>query len=257
METGLDYFGARYYDCWRVEDPALRGRQWLSVDPMTDLHGDYSPYAYVFNNPISIIDPFGLDSMLAYNKDHELVEIQHTPEGSQTSTPQDQGQTNYYVLLDYSRVEDPGTISLSGAPQADGSSWLAVQHQAALEAKAETNAFYRGIAHGTLQLTATAADYVSEATNYAILLGTATGNVETLPELVGIGNTADNVSLFAKLVDIAVGGSARSAGLQFQKAAVNELTLRAFGVREAAENPALRAFVNRIIDAVPVPLLVP
>ena len=40
-ETGLDYFGARYYDqrfaaanSWRVEDPALSGRQWPSVDPM-------------------------------------------------------------------------------------------------------------------------------------------------------------------------------------------------------------------------------
>ena len=48
VETGLDYFGARYYpdrkhfgrdpsdDGWRVEDPALRGRQWLSVDPMAE-----------------------------------------------------------------------------------------------------------------------------------------------------------------------------------------------------------------------------
>lgn len=54
VETGLDYFGARYYDSWRG--------QWLSVDPMEDLHPDYTPYAYVYNNPLLLIDPEGRDS---------------------------------------------------------------------------------------------------------------------------------------------------------------------------------------------------
>ncbi len=43
--TGLDYFGARYYD-------ASIGR-WLSVDP---LHQDYSPYTYTGDNPVSRVD---------------------------------------------------------------------------------------------------------------------------------------------------------------------------------------------------------
>ncbi len=53
--TGADYdYGARFYD------PML-GR-WHSVDPMIEKHYDYTPYAYVYNNPLRFIDPFGLDS---------------------------------------------------------------------------------------------------------------------------------------------------------------------------------------------------
>jgi RHS repeat-associated protein len=52
-ETGWDYFGARYLDSWRG--------QWGQVDPLSPLHPDYSPFAYVKNNPIRFIDPFGLD----------------------------------------------------------------------------------------------------------------------------------------------------------------------------------------------------
>jgi len=47
--TGLDYFGARYYN------PST-GR-WLSADPA---HQDISPYLYTSNSPVSRIDPSGL-----------------------------------------------------------------------------------------------------------------------------------------------------------------------------------------------------
>ncbi|MFO7879814.1 MAG: hypothetical protein R6V52_07240 [Bacteroidales bacterium] len=38
-------------------------QSWLNVDPMSDLHPDYTPYAYVYNNPMNYIDPFGLDTV--------------------------------------------------------------------------------------------------------------------------------------------------------------------------------------------------
>jgi RHS repeat-associated protein len=51
VETGLDYFGARYYM------PALA--RWGSVDPLAEKHLEWSPYNYVLNNPLGLIDPDG------------------------------------------------------------------------------------------------------------------------------------------------------------------------------------------------------
>jgi RHS repeat-associated protein len=51
VETGFDYFGARYYM------PAL-GR-WASVDPVGDAFSGWSPYVYTFNNPLRLTDPDG------------------------------------------------------------------------------------------------------------------------------------------------------------------------------------------------------
>ncbi|MDP2189390.1 MAG: RHS repeat-associated core domain-containing protein, partial [Sphingobacteriaceae bacterium] len=52
IETGLSYFGARYYDAGLSI--------WLSVDPMSDERPSLSPYNYCQWNPIKRIDPNGL-----------------------------------------------------------------------------------------------------------------------------------------------------------------------------------------------------
>ena len=51
-ETGLSYFGSRYYS----SDLSV----WLSVDPMSDKYPSTSPYAYCRNNPIILVDPNGM-----------------------------------------------------------------------------------------------------------------------------------------------------------------------------------------------------
>jgi len=52
-ETQYSYFGARYYD----SDLSV----WLSVDPLSDKYPNQSPYSYVGNRPINVIDPNGMD----------------------------------------------------------------------------------------------------------------------------------------------------------------------------------------------------
>ena len=50
-ETGLYYYGARYYD--------PRTSLWLSTDPMELKYPNVSTYCYTRNNPINAIDPNG------------------------------------------------------------------------------------------------------------------------------------------------------------------------------------------------------
>ena len=56
-ETGLYYYGARYYD------PRLS--LWMSTDPKQELHYDINTYCYAFNNPILYIDPNGKDGRVS------------------------------------------------------------------------------------------------------------------------------------------------------------------------------------------------
>jgi len=51
-ETGLYYYGARYYD--------PRTSVWLSVDPLAQKYPNVSSYVYCHNNPINMIDPDGM-----------------------------------------------------------------------------------------------------------------------------------------------------------------------------------------------------
>jgi len=55
LETGLDYFGARYYN----SKTAL----WLSVDPLAEKYHGWSPFNYTVGNPLRLIDPDGESSI--------------------------------------------------------------------------------------------------------------------------------------------------------------------------------------------------
>jgi RHS repeat-associated protein len=56
VETGLYYYGARYYD--------PKTSIWLSVDPLAEKYPNMSPYAYCFNNPVIFTDPDGRDPII-------------------------------------------------------------------------------------------------------------------------------------------------------------------------------------------------
>lgn len=57
-ESGLYYYGARYYD--------PRTSLWLSTDPMELKYPNISTYTYCANNPIKFIDPNGADWFVNY-----------------------------------------------------------------------------------------------------------------------------------------------------------------------------------------------
>ncbi len=56
-ETGLYYYGARYYD--------PRISLWYGVDPMAEKYPALSPFAYTANNPLRFVDPDGEDIVIA------------------------------------------------------------------------------------------------------------------------------------------------------------------------------------------------
>jgi RHS repeat-associated protein len=64
-ETGLDYFGARYY-------LGAIGR-WGGVDALTDQYPSWSPYTYVLNSPLRLVDPDG--------REIDVSELEATKEG--------------------------------------------------------------------------------------------------------------------------------------------------------------------------------
>jgi RHS repeat-associated protein len=51
-ETGLYYYGMRYYAAWIC--------RFVSVDPLQHEYPNLSPYVYCNNNPINLIDPTGM-----------------------------------------------------------------------------------------------------------------------------------------------------------------------------------------------------
>jgi RHS repeat-associated protein len=52
-ETGLYYYGARYYD--------PQSSTWLSVDPLAEKYAGWTPYNYCVGNPVVFVDPDGRD----------------------------------------------------------------------------------------------------------------------------------------------------------------------------------------------------
>lgn len=58
-ETGYGYFGARYMDY-----ELMTG--WLSVDPKDDKYPSISPYNYCMWNPVRVVDPNGMDTLISF-----------------------------------------------------------------------------------------------------------------------------------------------------------------------------------------------
>jgi len=58
-------------------DPAVC--RWFVLDLLAEQHYNYTPYAYVYNNPISLIDPFGLDSAFYDEEGNQIYSCENDP----------------------------------------------------------------------------------------------------------------------------------------------------------------------------------
>ena len=61
-ETGLYYYGARYYD--------PQSSTWLSVDPLAEKYAGWTPYNYCGGNPIIFKDPNGKEILIFYKDEN-------------------------------------------------------------------------------------------------------------------------------------------------------------------------------------------
>ena len=89
-ETGLYYYGARYYD------PKLS--VWYSVDPLALKHHNLTGYVYCRNNPLNFIDLMGLDDIF----DEDGVFIRDTGTGSNIYIQNSRQQLFLLSSFDYS-----------------------------------------------------------------------------------------------------------------------------------------------------------
>ncbi|MDH5398073.1 MAG: RHS repeat-associated core domain-containing protein [Cyclobacteriaceae bacterium] len=108
-ETGLYYYGARYYDA--------QTSVWVSVDPMAEKYPGLSGYNYVANNPLKYVDPDGLN----------IYEIQENGTIRREKT-MDASHTFIYIDKDGERhtvgtydKNDKGLVNLTNIDNRDGS----------------------------------------------------------------------------------------------------------------------------------------
>ncbi|TNE27608.1 MAG: RHS repeat-associated core domain-containing protein [Bacteroidetes bacterium] len=112
QETGLAYYGARYYD--------NQLSMWLSVDPMTAKYPSMSPYNFSGNNPIVFVDPNGMWIEGAgfwnnlFNSDEKILaeNLAAKHEGATITKFDDGYQVNYNLNDGYQATKDKtGQIS--------------------------------------------------------------------------------------------------------------------------------------------------
>jgi RHS repeat-associated protein len=91
--TGLFYFGARYYD------PGI-GR-FLSVDPLAEKSLAWSPYVYTKNNPLRFIDPDGNEDLEALRLSTNYLEKPYGAGISDLSGIPDPNEINSLVCNEF------------------------------------------------------------------------------------------------------------------------------------------------------------
>ncbi|MGB0176010.1 MAG: RHS repeat-associated core domain-containing protein, partial [Owenweeksia sp.] len=107
QETGLHYFGARYY--WGD------GGFWWSVDPLSHYYPSQSPYNFVLGNPINLRDPDGRSSTCETCPDQERFDpYRNDPLVDYTYVPNEEGEGGEIHVSDHQQA---GEVTVT-APEA-------------------------------------------------------------------------------------------------------------------------------------------
>ncbi|WP_439183391.1 RHS repeat domain-containing protein [Carboxylicivirga taeanensis] len=101
-ETGLYYYGARYYD--------PRISMWYGVDPLTGKYPNHSPFEYTFNNSLNVIDPDGKEGIVLSgqpgnhgNKLHFLINGLNRAQAAQKRTKRKGEEVTWIIYDDKSK----------------------------------------------------------------------------------------------------------------------------------------------------------
>ena len=96
QETGLYYYGARYYN--------PQTSIWLSVDPLVEKYPGINPYVYTMANPINLVDPDGKSTLPPYEYDKDgnkisdlggdKIDFFHQENGDTVVVDRETGATN-------------------------------------------------------------------------------------------------------------------------------------------------------------------
>ena len=104
-ETGLSYFGSRYYS----SDLSI----WLSVDPMSDKYPSLSPYVYCADNPVRLVDPEGED-IWEIDENGKLTWKEHNTEIDVLYATKTKQSKDFPVGTIREMIEDKGFVKYDG-----------------------------------------------------------------------------------------------------------------------------------------------
>ena len=180
-ETGLSYFGARYYSV----DLSI----WLSVDPMSDKYPSLSPYVYCADNPVRLVDPNGetwVDADGNEITDHGKIKVYifYDPESFSNQTKQ--------MYKDAIKKYGEGSVALSSVTTT--SEFVQDWKDMASDEIAEVNLNYHG-GPQTINLDYKTKQYLTSTGNGKTPMGNPAKNVSDLPNPSGnVSNAQLNIN---------------------------------------------------------------
>ena len=108
-ETGLSYFGSRYY--------SSNLSIWLSVDPMSDKYASLSPYTYCADNPVKLVDPNGEEIVIFVNKTKYTYNGKDFVDGNGNVATFSKNSFEYRVLSDLNKLYNSKSDMIRGKLQ--------------------------------------------------------------------------------------------------------------------------------------------